>query len=300
MTIGVYGIFDSYTNECLYIGQSSNIEYRWRMHRYLLINNKHIRKDFNQWLIDNGNDIDRLRFTILETCNNIESIKNSLEIHYFEFFKPKFYGKLPSVNDKWEHSDETKNKISKSKTSQDYFRLEQNKDLIIEMARNKSISRAQACKELNVSLSLLKKFIKLNSIVWDKKLDKINSENFSKLEYLVFEKKMSTRQIANILKVSQPSIMKHIAKMKDNPRYKDFQNKDLKRFYHRTDEQKEKFSVSMKNLAESKCKYCERNIKINNINRHEESCITFPRCTCGQRLSKRNAKQCLNCYRKKN
>lgn len=32
MTVGVYGIFDSKTNECLYIGMSKNIELRWKNH----------------------------------------------------------------------------------------------------------------------------------------------------------------------------------------------------------------------------------------------------------------------------
>lgn len=114
MVAGVYGIFDQITNECLYIGQSKNIEVRWQGHIKSLERQTHKRKDFIDWFIKHDEDLKYLRFELLEICENEDKIKNKLEIKYFNKYHPLFYGKQPSLNEKWEHSDETKKKISNS------------------------------------------------------------------------------------------------------------------------------------------------------------------------------------------
>lgn len=107
---GVYAIFDSRTNECLYVGQSSNVLLRFKKHTYLLKSRKH-RKDFVAWFEDHNFDVKSIKFEIMEMCDNEDGIKNSLEIKWFNELSPKFYGQVPSMNSKWSHSEETISKI---------------------------------------------------------------------------------------------------------------------------------------------------------------------------------------------
>lgn len=77
MTCGIYKIVNKRTGET-YIGQSQNIEKRWKKHESDLRNNKHsnqrIQKDY-----DNG---DSFLFTILEQTKFDKEELNSLEIEY--------------------------------------------------------------------------------------------------------------------------------------------------------------------------------------------------------------------------
>lgn len=94
MTVGVYGIFDKRDDTCLYVGQSKNIELRWRKHLNGLRANRHSRKKFSRWLHDHGED--NLDFRVLETCENTPKIKNELEQKWFDDLSPLFHGKSPS------------------------------------------------------------------------------------------------------------------------------------------------------------------------------------------------------------
>ena len=75
---GVYAIFDSSTNECLYVGQSSNVLLRFKKHLYLLKSRKH-RKDFVAWFEDRNFDAKAIRFEIMEICDNEDNIKTHLK-----------------------------------------------------------------------------------------------------------------------------------------------------------------------------------------------------------------------------
>lgn len=112
MTIGIYGIF--YLDECLYIGQSSNVEKRLKIHKNRLNNGTHIRKEFSHWFHEYVKNTDLLDFVLLEECNDSDYTKNLLEIKWFNFYKPKFFGREPSLNGKWKHSKETRSKIRES------------------------------------------------------------------------------------------------------------------------------------------------------------------------------------------
>lgn len=114
MTVGIYGIFNAKTDECLYIGQAANIESRWKQHKKLLRNKKHPRKDFVEWYHTNGSKSELLDFRILEECLNYDQTKNKLEIKWFKQLIPKFYGKEPSEKEVWQHSAATKDKIRES------------------------------------------------------------------------------------------------------------------------------------------------------------------------------------------
>lgn len=109
-TIGIYGFFDKTTNECLYVGMSSiSVEKRKLQHLKLLRSNRHSCKGFNQWYFENH---DKLVFKILEQCE--KSDLNRQEIEWFNSLSPKYYGKKPSMKEKWELTDRTKSKIRKS------------------------------------------------------------------------------------------------------------------------------------------------------------------------------------------
>lgn len=106
MTIGIYGIFDSETDECLYVGMSSvSVEDRFKAHLKNLRNRNHPRKDFVEWYHKNGVVPELIVFRVLEECENNIYTLNSLEIKWFNELKPKYFGKRPSLNEKWEHSE---------------------------------------------------------------------------------------------------------------------------------------------------------------------------------------------------
>lgn len=120
MTIGIYSISDSETGEVLYVGQSSNIEERWKHHLKRLRGSRHL-DSFSKWFKNREGNESCVEFHILEECENIDSIKNQLEIKWFNILKPKFYGAVPSENRTWTHSRETRMKISDS--SRKVFRV---------------------------------------------------------------------------------------------------------------------------------------------------------------------------------
>lgn len=111
MTIGIYGIFDARDESCLYVGQSKTIEERWKAHLNLLRIGNH-RADFNAHFLSIEKDENLLVFRILEECENIDLVKNRAEIQWFNLLSPRFYGKFPTLNEKWTHSEETRAKIS--------------------------------------------------------------------------------------------------------------------------------------------------------------------------------------------
>lgn len=120
MAIGIYGIFNKSNDDCLYVGQTLDINLRWKQHLKLLKSKKHPRKDLVEWY-HNDNNSNLIDFRILEKCKKDEL--NSFEIKWFNLLLPKYYGKKPSDKEIWEHSDETKNKISESLRKKYYAKI---------------------------------------------------------------------------------------------------------------------------------------------------------------------------------
>ena len=79
MTVGIYGWFDKETGQCLYVGQSSNIEKRKKSHLKSLKSRKHSRKDFSEYYHQKDNKED-IYLKILEETKNDLKIKNAAEI----------------------------------------------------------------------------------------------------------------------------------------------------------------------------------------------------------------------------
>jgi GIY-YIG catalytic domain len=111
VTVGVYAFFDS-LGDCLYVGQSSDLEQRNKQHLKHLRGGYHKREEFNEWFRINGES--KLVFKILEECIDEGNTKNSLEIKYFISLNPRFYGQIPSMANKFIHTDETRSKISRT------------------------------------------------------------------------------------------------------------------------------------------------------------------------------------------
>lgn len=109
MAVGVYAFFDS-DGDCLYVGQSAKLEDRKQQHINHLRGGYHKRTEFNDWFAANGES--NLIFSILEECADTDDLKNALEIKYFETLSPKFYGQVPSMNNKFTPSEATRKKIS--------------------------------------------------------------------------------------------------------------------------------------------------------------------------------------------
>jgi hypothetical protein len=179
MTCGTYAIFCRETNECLYVGQSSNIEYRWKMHIRYLRSKKHPQKGFSDWFHDRLCDLDLLIFKVLEECDDTDKAKNLSEIRWFNELKPSFYGKVPSKNNKWKHSKETKKKITQSVRSnlglppredricpwcRNSFRYAHTKDKFCSRACNASYNNALKNKLLPEKARELRKLMSVKEI----------------------------------------------------------------------------------------------------------------------------------------
>lgn len=112
-TVGIYGIYNPKTGECLYIGCSKEIEKRYcKYHLPRLANGSHRRKDFSEWFIQQE-EKEPTVLRILEVCPSVNELNNR-EVFWFWQEKPKFYGKLPSVNENWKYSEESRKKLSES------------------------------------------------------------------------------------------------------------------------------------------------------------------------------------------
>lgn len=209
MTVGIYGWFDKETGQCLYVGQSSNIEQRKCSHLKLLRNKKHSRKEFSEYYHqkDNKNDI---YLKILEETENDLEIKNSAEIKWFLELQPLFYGMEPDETYYcFTATEETKNFISKN--IQNF-----NKDVShVCIVCNVNITFRQngicvECKEKR-NKKIIEEKRKQNL---EKRID-ISDEDI--IEMYV-NKKMSYREIAKEIGISYVTVGKIIKRNNVSPR----------------------------------------------------------------------------------
>ena len=107
---GIYGIFDTLTGEYLYVGQSKNI-YERKMSNFRRLRGERHLKPFTEWFVSIGKDESRLDLRVLCRCLDNDDIKNKLEIFWFNELHPRFYGAIPSVNNRWSHSEETRKRL---------------------------------------------------------------------------------------------------------------------------------------------------------------------------------------------
>ncbi len=117
MTCGIYCIENKISNK-KYIGQSRNIEKRIKEHTYNLLKHNHSNPHLNDSFQKYG--IENFSFYILSVCE--EKDLDKLEKHYIKTCKaknPSGYNLRDGGegNSGWKQSEETKKKISESKTN---------------------------------------------------------------------------------------------------------------------------------------------------------------------------------------
>ena len=209
MATGIYGLFDKASGECLYVGQSSDIEYRARQHKKKLNSGKHLAA-FNSWFSDRGQDFSEISVKVLEECSNDDSTKNICEIKWFNLLSPRFYGKVPSGSETWGHSEATRRKISESNKLN--F-----KDRILEIDKDKTCPTCETVFRTNKSSSLYcsnrciirtgpKAFIK-STIDFDEIANEYTSG--MSIQKIAKSRKMAPKTVRRILRDKEVKIRTH-------------------------------------------------------------------------------------------
>lgn len=108
---GIYAIINKVNNK-IYIGQSSSITERWKVHKYLLKNNKHYNKHLQSAYNIDG--LSNFQFLILELCG--QEKMDERESYWIAFFKATLtshgYNKDSGGSLNKTISEEAKKKIS--------------------------------------------------------------------------------------------------------------------------------------------------------------------------------------------
>ena len=204
MKSGIYVIEDSLTGVCLYVGQSRDLETRKRKHIEKLKNGSHPRKDFIEWFKESGEN--RLKVTVVEEGLTSDEELNSSEIWWFNKLRPVFYGKEPSLNETWVHSQATKDKIRQSLTGRVRGSVEKRPE-----SRN--------CDRCGTSY----KFTKSKSLHCSNRCSKLTHAklgypvNKEVLEELYLDSKLSLRAIGDLYGVSQVAVL-NLCKKYEIPR----------------------------------------------------------------------------------
>lgn len=205
-TCGIYAIFEL-GGDCLYVGQSRDIERRWKRHLSSLRSGRHRRLDFIEWFSGQEDASTKMKFQIVEELDS-ESTDEELnlrEIHWFDLLKPRFYGKLPSVKETWQHSEETKHKIREG-MNKTFSKRSLKKNLVLNLV----------CERCGKEFTNIGKPLKLCSRNCGSFRSRLTPE--LKIELLEQSKIKSLRQMAPEYGVSYVALH-HIIKEieKDNP-----------------------------------------------------------------------------------
>lgn len=118
-----------------------------------------------------------------------------------------------------------------------------------------------------------------------------------------FDDKLSTADIADKLKISQPTVYAYLQTFKDSDeRFKQVVHgrglsSEKRKGKTLSDDYKKKISKSLKSKEKVQCEYCEEFFGANAIFIHRKTCkeTPWPHCLhCDKRLSKRTAKYCFD------
>ena len=298
MTVGIYGIFDSETDECLYVGMSKNIEERWRHHLKELRSKRHKRKDFVEWFHENGATAELLDFRILEECEKNDAALNLCEIKWFNKLLPKYYGKKPSENERWEQSEAARAKSSatyKEKYAHLYEFIEGQVEEVLKLASDPGITMKEAAQVLDVNYAVFRRFVQRKEIEWIFETPlKIRIDQHQNVLDAYFNEKTTTRDLAKRYGTTQKTVIAVFDLYREtDPR---FQDTKMRQGLDRTKQIKSARAQKgiPKVVGKKECQYCQNLIGLNNIKRHEVSCKDWNEClVCGVRPKKRTATHCL-------
>lgn len=221
---GIYKITNTINNK-VYIGQTIDIDCRWKRHKNLLNNNKHINTHLqNSW---NKYGEDNFKFEVIKECENNNEL-NKFERYYIEKYKSnnqKYGYNLTNGGEGYALNESVKNKISKSKRGQS-SNLSEKEVTEIKMLLYCLMDRKEISKIFNVSekvitqISIGKSFAyihtELNDKIHNLKQKLIQERNDYILE--LFDKGMKIKDIVNYTDYTLSIVEKCIYKYR-NPAY---------------------------------------------------------------------------------
>lgn len=169
MTIGIYKISHKYTGECLYVGQSANIEQRWTNHKKEIRTLRHRQKGLIDIYKTYGMKV--FDFVVLEEVAKKDL--NSRELFYFDQLTPQFYGQIPSEKNRYQQSEETRKKISDSLKARTKIHDEKQKAKFLAIsedvrkyAYDVSKSKKDCCLDFQISYRALGNILRYYNIDW--------------------------------------------------------------------------------------------------------------------------------------
>lgn len=225
---GVYRIVSP--NGSVYIGMTvRSFEERWSDHKRAFKSGNVRCSGLNRAFEKYG--VEKMSFEILEDLTGEDELKVlSREKHWWLLHKPwvNIYNGQPSGSGSVLHTEETRRKIGKSLREstknqllyEPYDLLENNISLVRELADDVKVNMEEASSRLGVKKSQLKRFCSNNNIKFITKrtesllVEKALNDNPVKAWYL--EDKLTTREIAKKLNISQPLVVRYLNKIKDS------------------------------------------------------------------------------------
>lgn len=111
---GVYSLWSTQTDECLYVGETSDLSARWSQHKTKLRHHKHPAPGFSEWYDAQGpNKENSIRFEILARVDG-EQDRKRLEAYWFDQFLPRFFGRVPILSMYYEEYTKSHPSVSDS------------------------------------------------------------------------------------------------------------------------------------------------------------------------------------------
>ena len=137
MSQGIYRI--DINGECLYVGQSCELEKRKAMHKWMLENNRHSNRHLQN--IYNKHR-DGFKFSVVETVDD-HAVLTDREKHWVAELSPRCNMLVPADNGMWNPTQDVRDKISKAHKGKKRTISDVGMANIIAAHKGKSMSEAQ-------------------------------------------------------------------------------------------------------------------------------------------------------------